>query len=201
MKNEDNSRNTAQLGKDSLNSTNSLSKDGIYIYRHWSEAEKRWITETYDPNVPGNSKEWTIILSEMDHKEELQERYICENLDYRYLNSKARAEENGRLDQATEDFLKDPAPEIIDQAFPEASNQSPKVQKVRRFIDSLPRRQQNLIFDHVFGGKTLEELRQREIAQSGIEVTQQAFSNRLKKIKEKGRKALVSLYNVPNDEA
>lgn len=201
MKNEDNSRNTAQLGKDSLNSTNSLSKDGIYIYRHWSEAEKRWITETYDPNVPGNSKEWTIILSEMDHKEELQERYICENLDYRYLNSKARAEENGRLDQAAEDILKDPAPEIFDQAFPKFSDQSPRDKAVRRFIRSLPERQQNLIFDHVIGGKSLEELRQREIAQSGIEMTQQAFSNRLKKIKDKGRKALGYLHNVPNDKA
>jgi len=189
------------FGTDSLNSTNYLSRTGIYIYRHWSEVEKRWITETYDPNAPGNSKEWTIILSELDHKEELQERYICENLDYRNLNLKARAEENGRLDQAAEDILKDPAPEIFDQAFPKFSEQSPRDKAVRRFIRSLPERQQNLIFDHVIGGKSLEELRQREIAQSGIEMTQQAFSNRLKKIKDKGRKALGYLHNVPNDKA
>ncbi|MEG1446999.1 MAG: hypothetical protein RSC58_06995, partial [Ruthenibacterium sp.] len=49
-------------------------------------------------------------------------------------------------------------------------------------MEKLTDAQRDLIFEHFGARKTLEEIRQTEIAATGKDITQQAVSNRLKKI-------------------
>lgn len=178
----------------SFNSTSYLSKKGIYVYRHFCESEKRWVEEFYDPSQPGNSNEWTILLKEMDHEAELQDRYILEHTDWDAINEQKRKEKDGSEDGDVIDGIADSSPSIHDQAFPE-NNESQREKETRAFIKKLPKDQRNLVFDHLGADIPLSEIRNREIARTGVAVTQQAFSNRFKKIKDKALKELGHLFD------
>ena len=187
----ENQSKTAPKYKANHNKDSYLSK-GVYVYRHYNERTNEFTNYCYDPKEHGDSEEWLLVLSKMDKEEELRERYNKENADYRFQNAQSRYSANpDDFDVSPIECISDSSANIFDQAFPEDKQECSKELQVRKIINkNLTEAQQNLIFDRYGAGLKLEDIRLKEIARTGVPVTQQAFTNRINRIKNKIRKLI-----------
>lgn len=191
MPKHENQSKTAPRYKANHNKGNYSSK-GVYVYRHYNERTNEFTNYCYDPKEHGDSEEWLLVLRQMDKEEELRERYNRENADYRFQNAQSRYSANpDDFDVPPIDCLPDSSEDIFDQAFPEDKPECSKELQVRKIIDqNLTKAQQNLVFDRYGAVLKLEDIRLKEIACTGVPVTQQAFTNRINRIKNKIRKLI-----------
>lgn len=160
-----------------------VTEDGKLAYIVWDEESKRDITHYYEVGKNGITEELLIMLDEEDHDWDLSERYQEENSDYGFRNQQRKHNENPKK------YPTDPIVDIVDKQAdiislisPEDATADETVSKVVAFISTLTEDQQNLVYAHLGSMKQLEEIRRDEIEATGKTVTQQAVSNRWKKI-------------------
>jgi hypothetical protein len=160
-----------------------VTEDGKLAYIVWDEESKRDITHYYGVGSDGITEEMVIMLDEDDHAWDLLERYQEENTDYGFRNQQRKHNENHKK-YPTDPLLDlvDEQADIISLIFPENEATDETVEKVVAFISTLTEAQQDLVYDHLGAMKQLEEMRREEIAVTGKKITQQAISNRWKKI-------------------
>ncbi|MDD4688540.1 MAG: hypothetical protein PHE51_02185 [Eubacteriales bacterium] len=180
-------KNNATLnGKSHYNAMRNcyLTKDGRYAYITWDGEHNRNVTHYLEVGKDGVTEELLIFLDEDDHDTDLQERYNNENADYSFQNKQFAYCRNQEDENATDPIneLEDKQADIFDSLFPTEEKPSELLLKLISAMDKLTDAQRDLIYDHFGARKTLEEIRQAEITSTSKEVSQQAFSNRLKKI-------------------
>lgn len=160
-----------------------VTEDGKLAYIVWDEEAKRDITHYYEIGSDGITEELVIMLDKDDHDWDLSERYQEENADHIFRKDQCRHNYDA------EEFPADPIENIVDKQadilsilFPEDEVTDDAVEKAVTFISTLTEDQQNLVYAHLGAMKQLEEIRREEIEATGKTVTQQAVSNRWKKI-------------------
>lgn len=161
-----------------------MTKDGRYAYITWDREHNLNVTHYLEVGKNGVTEELLIFLDEDDHDTDLQDRYDGENADYSFQNKQLAYSKNQDDEKAT-----DPINEIVDKnadpfdfLFPEEEVPNEQLLQLISAMEKLTDAQRDLIYDHFGARKTLEEIRQEEITSTGKYVSQQAFSNRLKKI-------------------
>lgn len=161
-----------------------LTKDGRYAYITWDGDHNRNVTHYLEVGKDGVTEELLIFLNEDDHSTDLQERYNDENADYSFQNKQLANYKNQEDENFTDPIneLEFKNADIFDSLFPTEEKPSELLLKLISVMDKLTDPQRDLIYEHLGAMKTLEEIRQAEIASTGINVTQQAVSNRWKKI-------------------
>ena len=160
-----------------------VTEDGKLAYIVWDEESKRDITHHYEIGSDGITEELVIMLDKDDHDWDLSERYQEENTDYGFCNSQRKHNEDGEEHPtAPIEEIVDKQADILSLLFPEDEVTDEAVEKAVSFISTLTEEQQNLVYAHLGSMKQLEEIRCEEIETTGKTVTQQAVSNRWKKI-------------------
>lgn len=162
-----------------------------YCYLKWDDKLKREVPVKYE--VEKLPLEVTFILHDMDHQEDLNDRYENELKDPLFeskLNSyKDNSDSEDALDPWDTIADKGNSPEEIIFAEPEPVN--PQEEEVHRIIEEeCTENQQDFFYTHFGMEKDLVDLRNEEEAKTGKAVTKQAFTNRKNKILEKVAKAL-----------
>ncbi len=179
-------KNNASFNRKSRYNPNRCSfvtEDGKLAYIVWDEESKCDITHYYEIGNDGITEELVIMLDEDDHDWELSERYQEENTDYSFRNKQRKHSDDGEENHTDpiEDIV-DKQADILSLIFPEDEVTDEAVEKVIAFISTLTEDQQNLVYAHLGSMKQLEEIRREEIKATGKAVTQQAVSNRWRKI-------------------
>lgn len=173
--------------------TSYLSADGkYYCYVYWNEETKRNVTLKLEVGKD-LSEELTIILDELDHEMDLNDRYQNELRDPLFeakVNSyNADPDNEDAVDPW--DTIADKSGSPEDALFTEPETENPQVAQVRRVIDEeCTESQQDFIFSHFGMGKQLEEMRQAEAEETGKLPTAQAMTNRKNKVIDKVAKSL-----------
>ena len=159
-----------------------MTKDGRYAYVTWDGESKRKVTHYIESGKEGVTEELLILLDENDHAWDLQERYQEENADYSFRNQQ-RCHDQSSGAYATDPFdtirekQSDPFKALFSEDIP-----SELISQLLKAMNKLTDAQRDLIYDHLGAMKQLEEIRRDEIAATGKVITQQAMSNRWKKI-------------------
>ena len=183
------------------------SSDGMYYcYKYWDADAKRMVTQQLEV---GNdiSEEWTIFLDETDHEQDLNDRYQSELRDPLFEKKlgdyKADPEGEDAVDPWEKLSRKSDSPE--EALFSEPKPENPQETQVRKVIEeSCTKSQQDFYFDHFGMSIQLEEMRQKEAAETGKLPTAAAMTNRKNKIIEKAAKSLgverVKRHKYPNKD-
>ena len=171
------------------NCNNYRDEDGTYVITRDLKRNGRWekeIVARINPDDYPNGSEIIVALSDMDYYEDCQEEDLNEHTD------KVFQKKLGKYDSAADDTqLTDPWEEVAyDQSgadafallFPDDMPEDERIAKARDFIATLLPQQEELFYQHIGLGRTLEELRLEEIERTGREITQQAYSKRWNKI-------------------
>lgn len=183
MKETKKSTNFKRKSRYNPNRRSFVTEDGKLAYIVWDEESKRDITHYYEIGSDGITEELVIMLDENDHDWDLSERYQRDNEDYKFQNELRKHYEN------SEDFSSNSVENIIDTnadicsiLFPDIELTNGAVKKAAEFISTLTEDQQLLVYDHLGSMLQLTEIRRKTIARTQKPTTQQAFSNRWKKI-------------------
>lgn len=195
MKEKKNNETSKRSSRYNPNRNSYITEDGRYAYVVWDGESKCNITHYIETGKGGVTEEILILLDEDDHQMDLQERYGSENADYGFLNRQLHHIED------SEKFAIDPIGNIEDKQadlftvlFTEEVVPNKLMPQLLEIMDNLTDAQRDLIYDHLGAMKQLEEIRQDEIAATGKQVTQQAVSNRWKKIITVSAKSLTLLF-------
>lgn len=182
MKEQKSNATPTRKSRYSANRNSYRTRDGRYAYITWDDEQRRNVTHYLEVGKDGVTEELLILLDEDDHDVDLQERYDTENADFSFQNKQTAHD----CDPAR---ISNPLTEIVDKnadifavLFPEEETVGETMVQLIAALDKLTDAQRDLIYEHFGARKTLEEIRQAEIATTGKEITQQAVSNRLKKI-------------------
>lgn len=169
------------------------SSDGMYYcYKYWDADAKRMVTQQLEVGKD-ISEELTIFLDETDREHDLNDRYQNELRDSLFEKKlrdyKADPEDEEAVDPWEKLSRKNDSPEA--RLFAERKSENPQAVQVRKVIDEdCTKSQQDFYFDHFGMEIQLEEMRQREAAQTGKLPTAAAMTNRKNKIVDKAAKAL-----------
>ena len=151
--------------------------DGRYVY-YPAQGEPIYITPGRDV-----SEEIIIMLSQMDHDEELAARYDERHRDYGVSNIQAKvADTNDSTDEDPIDTLPDPRGDILSILFPDEEPTSAMVEILAQVMTELTPQQVDFIYDR-FG---LQMTETDIAARDGV--TKQAVFNRQKKLFSRIRK-------------
>ena len=158
--------------------------DGRYVYYRWDEEAQKEITIYLTAGKDEVSEEILLVLEDMDHEEDLQERYADENRDY--------ATENQKLKFSTdsEETVGDPIENLATFATnPEyllehGDSENALVEKVRQAVEQLTPQQIDLFYA-LFG-----EMRSMADIAREQGKTRQAVNNQKNKILNRIKKLL-----------
>jgi len=184
MKKQKNNATPNRKSRYNPNRNSYMTKDGRYAYITWDEENKCNITHYVEVGKDGVTEEILVFLDEDDHDSDLQERYIDENADYGFQNKQLDYHKNQEDENLTDPIneIEDKHANPFDLLFPKDEALNEQLLQLISAMDKLTEAQRNLIYEHFGARKTLEEIRQAEIDSTGKDVSQQAFSNRLKRI-------------------
>jgi hypothetical protein len=168
-----------------------LTADGkYYCYEIWDPDTKTVVTHQFEVGKD-LSVELTMVLDEMDHRADLNDRYQRE---LRHPLFDKKLMDNSRDDEESLDVwetIGDKKNSVEAALFSEPEQENPEVAKVRNVIDNqCTKAQQDLIFRHFGMGEQLEAIRQAEATQTGKLPSCVAMTNRKNKILDKVAKAL-----------
>ncbi len=170
-----------------------LTADGqYYCYERWDDDAKCVVTQRLEVGKD-LSLDITLILDELDHDADLNDRYERELRDS-VFDAKVKKHDVDGADESVADPWDTLAgrglsPEEI--LFTEPEQDNPKAAEVRRVIEeNCTEVQQEFFFTHFGEGKQLEEMRQEEAAQTGKLPSPAAMTNRKNKIIDKAAKEL-----------
>ena len=167
----------------SENRRNYMNSDGGYTYWKWDEELKREIPITINPGDEGVTQEWVILLDDIDHCEDLGDRYEEEARAYSFENIKNAYTEDGEsADSApdTTDLLPSSA-DTFETLYGDDEDYDPRIVELEEFIRTLPEDRQNLIYSFFGEKKYLREMADEENEANGTDVSYQAVQKRLKK--------------------
>ncbi len=165
-----------------------LSIDGkFYCYKFWDEDAKRMKTEKIEVGEDLSVK-LTVILDDLDHVADLNDRYASEARDKVFDAKLAQFEAN-----PYEVDAKNPWEDIGDNRdnpeeilFSEPKPENEKTALVRKVVDeNLTDNQKNLYYDHFGMNKKLVEIAREEGEHTGKTPSNSAMNNRKNKILEK----------------
>ena len=188
-------KETSKIRKSGFNPNRAcyLTSDGKYYCYEFEDLQTgQKITQKLEVGKD-LSLELTIMLDEIDHDSDLQDRYESELRDPLFeakVNSyKADPNDEDAIDPWDTISAKGSNPEDSICSEPEPEN--PLATQVRRVIDEdCTEAQQDFFFEH-FGMETqLEQMRQAEAGATGKLPSSQAMTNRKNKIVDKAAKAL-----------
>lgn len=160
-----------------------MTKDGRYAYVTWDDEKKHKVTHYLEIGKEGVTEELLVILDEDDHQIDLQERYAAENTDFDFLNQQRlhnQSSDDYKIDPI--DAIRDKKSDFFDLIFPQDDKTSELMLRLLEIMKKLTVEQRDLIYKHLGSMKQLEEIRRDEIDATGKAITQQAMSNRWKKI-------------------
>lgn len=160
-----------------------VTEDGKLAYIVWDEKSKRDITHYYEIGSDGITEELVIMIDENDHDWDLSERYKKDNTDYKFQNEQQQHYGDGEnsCSNLLENII-DTNADISSILFPDKEVTDEAVKKAAEFISTLNEDQQRLVYDHLGSMLQLAEIRRETISKTEKPVSQQAFSNRWKKI-------------------
>lgn len=163
-----------------------------YCYMKWDAELKRDVPMKYEVGKDISS-EITFILDDMDHQEDLNNRYQNELKDPLFESRVNSYEDDLDSDEALDpwDTVADKvkSPEEVFFAEPEPENSQEL--KVRQIIEEYcTEAQKNFFYDHFGMTKQLEQMRQEEVSKTGQVLSKQAITNRKNKLLDKVAKAL-----------
>ena len=170
-----------------------LSSDGkFYCYSYWDDTKKGNVTVSLEVGKD-LSEDVTIVLKDMDHDQDLNDRYAKEHRDALFDSRANRnwADSNGEasIDPWNTVGSNSGNPEAV--LFSEPEPKSDKVAVVSQIItEECTASQQELFYKHFGEGIQLEKIRQAEAARTGNLSSAQAFTNRKNKLLDKIAKAL-----------
>ena len=166
-----------------------LDADGAYVITRDIQRGKHWEKEVVariNPSDYPNGAEIILALTDLDYVEDCQEETINEHIDKVFQKKLARYDNAGddiQLDDPWEEVAYDHAgADAFALLFPDDMPEDERIVKVREFIATLQPQQEDLFYQHIGMGRSLEELRLEEIERTGREITQQAYSKRWNKI-------------------
>ncbi len=190
QRNNDSKKRKSNYNK---NRTCYRSSDGrYYCYEYWDADANRTVTQQFEVGKD-ISEEWTIFLDETDHDEDLNDRYEGELRDPLFDKKVGDYKTDPESEDAVDPWekLSKKSDSLEEALFAEPEKVNPQAVLVRKVIEeSCTKSQQDFYFDHFGMGIQLEEMRQREAAQTGKLPTSAAMTNRKNKIIEKAAKSL-----------
>ena len=161
-----------------------LTADGKYYCYDRQDEDGRTVTIKIE--VTPELEEITLMLDELDHEEDLQDRYQNENLDPIFKDLAARDEQTDHI-QSIPDHSTNPE-NII---FKEEEKSDPLVEKVRETVDNeFTDEQRDLFFSHYGMGMKFTEIAEKEGEQTGKIPGASSMSNRNSRVLNKVAKAL-----------
>lgn len=174
-----------------------IAPDCSLVYTREEKNGAKWTTVVVDriPFTP-ETAEYIIQADEDMHREELDERYAEENADFGFQNRKARQANAGTSDSEDEfdadplETIPDPNADVFASLFPEEGAVNPVIAQVDAFLEKATDKQRDLFYRHFGMMQQLEEIRVKDAAASGKAVSQQAVSDRKKKLIAACAKAL-----------
>ena len=171
------------------NTNNFLDTDGTYVITRDVKRGGRWekdVVTRINPDDYPDGAEIILALSDMDYLEDYQEEDIHEHTDKVFQKKIAKFECAGDDTQLTDPWEEvaydHSGADAFSLLFPDDMPEDERIIKAREFIATLQPQQEDLFYQHIGLGRTLEELRLEEIERTGRDVTQQAYSNRWNKI-------------------
>ena len=135
----------------------------------------------------------TIQLDDMDHEEDLSNRYENELQDPHFAAKIDHYKDNQDDEDAMDpwNMVPDNGNNPEETFFSEPEPENPQIKEVRRVIDEeCTEAQQDLFFNHFGMDIQLETLRQNEGKRTGVTPSPQALTNRKNKLIEKAAKSL-----------
>ena len=187
--------NEAKKRKSSFNPNRAcyLSADGkYYCYDVMNPETRRVVTQKYEVGKD-LTIDITLVLDELDHDMDLNDRYQKELRDPLFDTKAAKHDADVADDGVADPWEtladKSGGPEDILFAAPELEN--PQAAAVRRVIDEeCTDAQRDFFFAHFGERKQLEEMRQAEAERTGKLSSPSAMNNRKNKIIDKAAKTL-----------
>lgn len=174
-------------------------EDGKLRYPILNTETGRYETKILIRGVDVTEEEFDV-LKDSYHAEQLNDRYWDEHLDYASELKKARyeaGEEDALHDPI--DSIRDTRGDVFSQIFRSEERESEMVRIFcERVLPKLTDNQKNLIYDYYGARKTLEQIRQKEMAITGREIKHQAMTNRIKKIHARVKKLMPEF--MPTEE-
>lgn len=172
-----------------------LTEDGRYIiYRSLTDSSRKPAARL-EVGTEGITKDMSVILNDLNHREALEERYYRATLAPLFEFYKTHYFAFGIGGLATE--VRDPWDRVTklensveDAIFAEPEPENPLIDVVRSVIDTCTDSQKWLVYGYYGMNRTLNELRLEEISRTGKPISKVAFTNRLNRILDKVAKAL-----------
>ena len=171
-----------------LNRRNFMTDDGGYMYYVWDEEKKTEIPlklsvgdiSPLDGKVV--TQETIVLLDQMDHDEDLGDRYEEENADFRMRNAEVAAEDDDGAHTPAIENLPDPAGDPAALLSLDEMSEDPRIAQLRAFLETLTQEQQDLCWDYF--GQMLQqtEIAAAENAAKGTNISRQTINMRLRRI-------------------
>ena len=134
----------------------------------------------------GVTRKWLAFLMEDDAAALEQEDYQRKHEDYGYRNAVARYEQCPEDELAHPmDEIPDPAADIFRILYPEETEDSPLLKKLRETIDQLTDDQRDLIFELYGRCKTCTQIgKEKNVTEAAIRNRREKIHKRIKKLIE-----------------
>lgn len=158
-----------------------------YTYYRWDAEVKKEVPITITVGEDGVTAEHIILIKECDHEEQLQERYVKENLDYATENKKEkfyRGDENAAEDPIDGLATNKTNPDFFlyeDEVVP------PQVEQLLQLMEKLSPTQIDFIYAHYGEGRYMADI----ASEQGC--TTQAVNNKKNKIINRLKKLFAEL--------
>ncbi len=167
-----------------------ITDEGDIVYLTWVQVGGQWKRQevarvNYADLEASGQTEIVFAIDESHRDMDLQKDHDERNADK--VISRQRAGESGDADN---DFNEDPLEQIadshgdiLDQLFPEDEEpENQQAEIVRRVVESLPEKEQEMFWARYGELKFLEDIRRADLERDGNAPTQQAYSKRHAKI-------------------
>lgn len=173
------------------NTTSYLGADGCYYYTGNKDngGNEKKVLFRFDPNDYENGAEIILVLDEMDRYEDEQEDAINSHIDKVFLEKLCRhecCEDEGQFSDPWDSVaFANGDRDLFSYIFPDENPTDEQLEKLEAFIQTLQPQQIDLIYQHYGAQRTLQELRLEEQECTGKTISQQAYSDRLRKIQDR----------------
>ena len=167
-----------------------VTDEGDIVYTEWVKIGGQWkrrelVRVKYADLEASGQTEIVFAIDESHRDIDLQKDHDERNAD-KVIARQQAGESGGDDTDFTEDPLEqiaDPHGDVFDQLFPEDEEpENPQIEIVRRVIESLPEKEQDMFWARYGELQFLEDIRRADLERDASATTQQAYSKRHAKI-------------------
>lgn len=162
-----------------------------YTYARWNEETHKYDTITLPAGEGGLTQDIILLLDQMDHDGDLNDRYSNEHKDPQFEKKRDRYEADPDDDDAVNpwDEIEDRCADLTDDCERRETPEKPDAARICEVVENdFTPEQQDLFFSHFGECKQMEQIRQEEAERTGKPVTPQAMNNRKNKLIRKAAK-------------